>query len=102
MKKLFTILLAVSFLYSCQKDEGPNPLDEQLSTALTEVSNGIGENAFLLPNENDLAAIPQDPLNPLTPEKVELGKMLFHETGIALAPMRDLSLIHISEPTRPY
>lgn len=91
MKKLLTILLAVSFLYSCQKDEVPNLLDEQLSTALTEVSNGTGENAFLLPNENNLAAIPQDPLNPLTPEKVELGKMLFHETGIALAPMRDIA-----------
>lgn len=91
MKNLLSVLLAFSFLYSCQKDEAPNPLDEQLSTALTESSNGMGAEVFQLPTENDLANIPQDPQNTLTPEKVELGKMLFHETGIALAPMRDFS-----------
>ena len=91
MKKLLTLLLAISLLYSCQKDESPNVLDEQLSTALTEISNGVGEEAFLLPGENEFANIPQDPLNPLTAEKVSLGKMLFHETGIALAPMQEFS-----------
>lgn len=91
MKKLLTLLLAISFLYSCQKDESPKVLDEQLSTALTEISNGVGEEAFLLPNENDFANIPQDPLNPLTTEKVSLGKMLFHETGIALAPIQEFA-----------
>ncbi len=37
----------------------------------------------MLPAAGDLAAIPEDPNNPITPEKVRLGQLLFHETGIA-------------------
>lgn len=91
MKQLLPLLLALCLLSSCQKDETPNLLDEQLSTVLTEISNGIGDEAFILPNENNLASIPQDPLNRLTTEKVSLGKMLFHETGIALVPMKEFA-----------
>ena len=43
-----------------------------------------------MPLSDDLANIPQDPRNPLTPEKVQLGKLLYHETGIALAPMQEV------------
>ena len=45
----------------------------------------------MLPASDDFSKIPQDPLNPLTTEKVELGKLLFHETGIALAPMQEFA-----------
>ena len=38
---------------------------------------------YSLPQESDLSEIPQDSKNPLTPEKVMLGKMLFFETGFA-------------------
>jgi len=47
--------------------------------------------AFILPDETDLAALPQDPQNPLTPEKVALGKLLFHETGLATNPLHPAS-----------
>lgn len=38
--------------------------------------------AYRLPDSDDFAAIPQDPKNPLTTEKVELGKLLFHESRL--------------------
>ena len=39
--------------------------------------------SFIIPDSDDLANIPQDPLNPLTPQTVKLGKLLYHETGLA-------------------
>jgi cytochrome c peroxidase len=45
-----------------------------------ELSNLIGDKSrFILPNESNLAAIPQSSANPLTKEKIELGKLLFYE-----------------------
>ncbi|MFN4128990.1 MAG: hypothetical protein ACK4GC_04135 [Paracoccaceae bacterium] len=58
-------------------------LREQIAAA----GGAKGLAAFLLPDGSDLTQIPQDPLNPLTPEKIELGSLLFHETGIALNPV---------------
>lgn len=59
----------------------PTPADILTST-IEEAANGGGLAAFMLPSSDDLANIPQDPNNPLTPEKVLLGQMLFHETAI--------------------
>ena len=93
MKHYLLLLLCIFLIYSCSKDEPSvdTALDDELSQKLSQVSNGIGATAFILPSETDLTNIPQDPLNPLTVEKVSLGKMLFHETGIALAPMQEFS-----------
>ena len=95
-KQLIVIFSLVLFLGSCKKDtpviEGPNvQLDEDLQSALFAASNGNGYNYFLLPNSNDFDNIPQDPLNPITTEKVNLGKLLYHETGLAIDPMKELS-----------
>ncbi len=59
-------------------------LQSQLRTLLQVQSAGQGLGAFILPNESDLASIPQDPNNPLTAAKVSLGKFIFHDTGFAL------------------
>lgn len=40
---------------------------------------------FTLPDSDDFAAIPQDNRNPLTPDKVELGRLLFHDSGLSAA-----------------
>jgi len=48
-----------------------------------------GKDKYILPAADDFGIIPQDPNNPLTREKAELGKLLFFETGLALAPMHD-------------
>jgi cytochrome c peroxidase len=51
------------------------------------VDENGGPAAFSLPDSDDFAAIPQDPNNPITKEKVRLGQLLFHETGIATGSM---------------
>jgi cytochrome c peroxidase len=78
------ILLALS---ACQPEES-HDLDEQLSQLLREAAPTSGKAAFILPQSNDLASIPQDPQNPLTAEKIALGRLLYHETGLALNPAR--------------
>ncbi len=58
---------------------------------LAQVASNGDPSFFRLPDESDYAQIPQDPKNPITKAKVELGKLLYHETGLGLAPMKDVS-----------
>jgi cytochrome c peroxidase len=83
---LFTGLCLV--LASCQKDDATNSvqLDADLEKALKNASNGVGKDFFVLPLSNQFAKIPQDPKNPITQAKIDLGALLFHETGIGLSP----------------
>jgi len=80
----FLIFGLIIFLHSCTKDRMPTlvELDNQLETKIRDASpNGTTE-FYILPNENDLHLIPQDPKNPLTPQKVELGKLMYFDTGL--------------------
>lgn len=79
-------------LVSCNDDnEGTTEtLDQQLSAALATTSGGQGQAFYVLPSETDFASIPQDPLNPITQAKVDLGQLLYHETGIGLNPRRPI------------
>ncbi len=88
MNKVIFLLLTVSlFASSCVDNtvSSDKQLDFDLRALIT--TSGFGEEDFyVLPDEDDLDEIPQDRINnPLTPEKVELGKMLFFETGFATA-----------------
>ena len=76
---------ALAVLAGCDVENvEPNDLDAQLQEALATAS-GSGDLAyFMMPASGDLAAIPQDARNPLTPEKVALGQLLFHETALAM------------------
>lgn len=92
--KFFTLLTgSIVFLSACKKErelsENSSPVnyDQMLKDALTNASNGQGESFFLLPLDGQYDLIPQDPLNPITHAKVQLGRMLYHETGIAINPM---------------
>ena len=81
MRKLYPCLLALMFLIGCQPDEQPLPVDD-LDTELREAiraAHSDGADHFMLPDPNDLSAVPADPNNPLTQAKVHLGKLLFHE-----------------------
>lgn len=95
------ILLLVCLFFSCGREGGvesfevqanlpassrTNNLDAELNSLLEAQSEGQGKSFFQFPESNDFSNIPQDPLNPLTPEKVALGKMLYHETGLAINP----------------
>jgi len=77
-------------LFGCEPSgpgTGGDDLDSQLISQLLVAGGQKGIRAFQLPDENLYALIPQDPRNPLTQEKVTLGKFLFHETGLGSAPI---------------
>ncbi len=61
-------------------------LGADLAATLTRASEGVGSGFYLLPASGDYDNIPQDPRNALTPARVELGKLLFHETALATRP----------------
>ena len=78
---------------SCSKDTSEaSTLDEDLTERLIAISQGQGLSYFTLPESDDLSSIPQDPLNPLTAAKIDLGRFLFHETGIAMNPALEQSV----------
>ena len=85
MKKTLLFAAGVAFLFaSCNNDDYTpieSSLDLQLNDLLDEASNGEGKTFFAFPESDDYTNIPQDPLNPLTAEKVALGKLLMHETA---------------------
>ncbi len=81
------IASAIAFT-GCNPDDGPvvnqNNLDQELTDALALAGGSEGMDFFKMPSSSDFSSIPQDPLNPITDEKVALGKLLFHETGLAV------------------
>lgn len=76
---------------ACKKDDQGSSVqvDQQLQEAILEASGGVGPTFYTLPLSNDYDKIPQDPRNPLTKEKVELGALLYHETGLGLIPKQN-------------
>lgn len=87
-KRYWYTILIMSMLYACTQDSTPEliSLDLDLTDLIEKAAplNG-GLDFYILPDESDLAAIPQDSINnPLNPAKVELGKFLFFETGFAM------------------
>ena len=56
-------------------------LSNELVSRINQHSKGRGLSAFTLPDKDDLAGIPQDPANPITREKVTLGRFLYHDTA---------------------
>ncbi len=89
--RLVTIILISILIAACTKDKIylDTPLDQLLASSLVRAAESNTIDHFILPDATDFAAIPQDPRNPLSQEKVELGKMLFFETGIALSPTKE-------------
>ena len=62
-------------------------LDQQLLAAISKTSITGSYQHYVLPADNQLTPLPNiDPANPLTKEKIALGKMLFFETGFGLKP----------------
>ncbi|MEJ6614516.1 MAG: cytochrome c peroxidase [Saprospiraceae bacterium] len=86
-----SILGLIVLLNACTKDRMPTlvELDNQLENSIQGKSPNGMLDFYVLPNENDLHLIPQDPKNPLTPQKVELGKLMYHDTGLGQDPMKE-------------
>ncbi len=86
---LFRLLISVllfTLLISCAKDQKSDTVefDTRLRNYLADASETGDASYYILPAANDLANIPQDPKNPLTREKVELGRQIFYDTGLAM------------------
>jgi len=93
VKRVWALFLLALLITGCDVSNAvfinPNSrseLDEDLEAVLEEASAGKGLNHFIMPGSTDLAAIPQDPNNPLSAAKVKLGKLLYHETGLGTNP----------------
>ncbi|MEJ6692390.1 MAG: cytochrome c peroxidase [Saprospiraceae bacterium] len=86
-----SVLGLIILLNACTKDRMPTlvELDNQLENSIQRKSPNGMLDFYVLPNENDLHLIPQDPKNPLTPQKVELGKLMYHDTGLGQDPMKE-------------
>lgn len=69
---LLATLSCILFMVSCQHDE-LTTIDKELHSLIPDKTK------YTLPDEKNLSEIPQSPVNPLTPEKVALGKLLFFE-----------------------
>ena len=85
-KVLFFLAATLLIFTSCRKDEADSNLDQQLDNILEQASANNSKSYFILPESSNLSEIPQDEKNPITAPKVALGKLLYHETGLALAP----------------
>jgi cytochrome c peroxidase len=85
---IYTCTLAL-LLGACAKDKLANPLDVRLEKQIKAVAPDGSLDYFVLPESGDLAALPQGVNNPITQEKINLGKFLFFETGLALDPMNE-------------
>lgn len=87
MKKSLTFsffVISGVLLLAC-RHEVDIDLDLFLRNSLNAHSPTGSLTGYILPESHDYASIPnQDPKNPITAEKVELGKLLFFETGLAL------------------
>jgi len=87
MKKTWIVLsILMVTVWACRKEVNEDDLDGELKELIGQASDGTGLAYFTLPESDELALIPQDPLNPLTEEKVMLGKLLFHETALGINP----------------
>ena len=85
---LLTLVILIGLTIACSKDKIyiDETLDIQLGIALSKAAQDGNPAFFKLPDSDDFTSIPQDPANRITKEKVELGKLLFFETGIANDP----------------
>lgn len=84
------VTLCLIYLVACDlADPGRSTLDEELLDLVEKAGGARGSGAFILPDGTDLSSIPGDPRNPLTEEKVLLGRLLFHETALAQSPVKE-------------
>jgi len=90
MKKLVVLSLFLAGIVACTSNSDyyfnddlltSGKLDDELTAAL--IGSGGNLAYFRQPASADFDNIPQDPKNPLSRAKVELGKLLFHETALA-------------------
>ncbi|MFK8163058.1 MAG: cytochrome-c peroxidase [Lewinella sp.] len=76
------VLLCAIFASGCVRDAAVSTSDTELERTLIRLSETGSLDEYILPDVSNLAGIPAGIGNPLTEDKVELGKLLFHETAL--------------------
>ena len=89
MRKAILLFFIGTTIWGCLKEPGVS-IDTILEETIINASADGTKNYFILRNSNDYVYIPQDPKNPLSENKVRLGKMLFHESGLGINPEKDI------------
>lgn len=85
----FALALAAAFLLpACNPSNSvnPEPVDKDFQMLATMI-DALGQQGYAnlhMPDPHMLSEIPADPANPLTSDKVNLGRMLFHETALGM------------------
>ena len=93
MRRVTILFLSTIFIWSCANDDYQyQDLTESdlLESELIALYGSL--NALSFPEASDYQSIPADVKNSITPEKIELGKFLFHETGLAKNPKKEEGL----------
>lgn len=92
--KSFSLLMVFAYLSSScatdQDDYVQTPLQSSLEKQIIELFGS--KESLILPASNDYNIIPNDAKNSITKAKVELGKLLFHETFLGKNPKMDESM----------
>lgn len=83
MNRILLVIALGLILAGCAQDQLSSPVDQKLARSLRNIAPTRDVSFFILPEADDFASIPQEEANPLTAEKVALGKLLFYETGLA-------------------
>lgn len=84
---LVVSLFGIGLLSGCVKEQivPASNYEKKLKSFAKNASPTKKLNHWVLPQSTDFASIPQDPKNPLSKVKVELGNFLFFETAFATA-----------------
>lgn len=82
------VLAVVLLLAACNPSNSVNPepvgKDFQVLATMIDALGQQGYANLHMPDPHQLSMIPQDAANPLTSDKVNLGRMLFHETALGM------------------
>lgn len=94
-------LLSVTLLLTltaCQTDiiEDRSSWDIELDEAIEKALGSDGKRSLTMPSGIRLDEIPQDPRNPLTKEKIALGRELYHETGLSSEVLKEEGMYTVS------
>lgn len=85
LKMGLILFIGFGLLLSCFRDENQLiGIDLQLQNLIKTSSKTGDLSYFILPESSNFNAIPQDPKNPISKEKVALGGFLFHETALGM------------------
>jgi cytochrome c peroxidase len=80
--RFLLLLLALVCFTGCVRDEAVSTTDTELERTLIRLSDNNSLEDYMLPEGSTLVGIPAGIGNPLTEEKVNLGKLLFYETAL--------------------